>query len=222
MKKRFTLLFFFLLIPLQAAIEVRGGTNFNTLISNGDTTPRDLDGTDFGDINVGATKTVTFQMKAVGSVETVIVTEDGAAWSISSGAGLTILQPGATKNFTVKLEPTAAGYKTANIVINSSNNFNFKVEGTAVGEPEIKVEGRLNSLTNYVNISDNDTSPSSPDGTEFGEQGVSDGAVSRTFRIENTGSEQLTIDSITENSTQFSITGGTDCRRSQPNANLHG
>lgn len=58
------------------------------------------------------------------------------------------------------------------------------VEETA---PEINVTG------NSVDIADGDASPRSADHTNFGSTDVSGGTISRTFTIENTGDETLTL-----------------------------
>ncbi|WP_411845606.1 choice-of-anchor D domain-containing protein [Roseibacillus persicicus] len=196
-------------LPLTAGIEIRGGTNFNTIISNGDTTPRTTDGTDFGDVTVPGSKTVSFQVKATGNLETIVsITEDGAAWDISSGGGFGNLSPGSTRTFNVRMSPTAAGYKAATVTIaTGSGLYTFKVEGNALGEPEIVVRGQLFAGQPFVNISDGDSSPTPTDGTSFGSRGVSEGSLSHTFQIENTGTAQIEIDSITDDSSEFSISG---------------
>lgn len=209
MKRHFLLTLFVLLShPALAAIEMRGGINFSVVIQDGDTTPSTVDNTDFGEVVVPATKTVSFQVKAVGQSETLVVTENGTAWSISSGAGPVVLGSGSTHTFSVRLEPTAAGYKSATVVIGAtSGNYSFTVEGNALGEPEISVSGRSDPNLSYLNISDGDTSPTGVDGTNFGSQDVAGGALSHTFQIENSGTESLTVDSISDDSSEFSITG---------------
>ncbi|YCM42822.1 choice-of-anchor D domain-containing protein [Verrucomicrobiaceae bacterium 227] len=207
-----TFLTVFLALPVFAGIEIRGGTNFNTIISNGDTTPRTTDGTDFGDVTIPGSKTVSFQIKATGSQELITgITEDGAAWSIESGSGFGNLPAGSTRTFTVKMDPTSAGYKTATIsIIASTGIYTFKVEGQGLGDPEIVVRGQILPGISFISISDDDTSPRPDDGTSFGSRGVSDGSISHTFQIENTGTAQLTIDSITDNSSEFSVSSVPD------------
>lgn len=210
MNRHLALLAFSLMIlPLSAAIEIQGGTNFNTVIPNGDTTPRTLDGTEFGTVTIPGSKTLSFRAKATGTQETIVdILEDGAAWSITSGAGFGVVPAGSSRTFSVKLDPTSAGYKSATVsIVTTGAVYTFTVGGTALGEPEIVV-GRKTALgIAYLKVSDGDTSPRTADGTAFGGRGVSDGALSVTFEIENTGTGQLVIDSITDDSPHFSISG---------------
>ena len=81
-----------------------------------------------------------------------------------------------------------------------TGNFWDPVESTL---PEINVTG------NSVTISDEDSSPSLDDHTDFGTAQVDGGSVVRTFTIENTGGADLTIGAISfsgTNTGDFSVT----------------
>lgn len=202
--------FFILLATASfAGMEIRGGVNLTTVIPNNDTTPNSTDGTAFGNVMIPGSKEVTFQVKNTGGAsETILgISEDGPAWSISSGGSFGVIGSSGTRNFVVRLEPTSGGYKNATVFINTTAGvYTFVVDGTGIGEPEIVVRGRLNSLGAYTNIVDGDTTPTTADGTVFETVSVGN-TITHTFEIENTGTDQIIIDSITEDSNHFSVAG---------------
>lgn len=59
------------------------------------------------------------------------------------------------------------------------------------GDPEIAVSG------NGVDIADGDATPSTADHTDFGDVGLVDGTLSRTFTITNTGTDVLGLGTVT-------------------------
>ena len=199
-----------------ADLQVLGGTNFSVGVLNGGAA-RTEDGTDFGSVTIPGSVTKTFRLKNNGSSAVTLTTlakTDGPAFSITSGgiSGAFIsLGANATRDFTVRFEPTSAGNKSGEIAIVAINEppFVINLAGEGIGEPEIVVRGRPISAVNYVNIVDGDTTPTSADGTAFGNWDASAGSLTRTFEIENTGTAQIVIDSITVagNSTAFSISG---------------
>lgn len=71
-------------------------------------------------------------------------------------------------------------------------NMLFYEEGTPPGAPEINLKG------NGQNIVDGDASPSSNDDTDFGNADPSGGTVVHTYTVENTGTSNLVVSSITK------------------------
>ncbi len=210
----FALLVSFLTISHSlAALSVSGGTNFSVSIPAGSTNPSTTSGTDFGSVTVPGSVSHTFRLKNDGNatIQLVSLGLTGPAFSITNGAvSSTINLPAqATRDFTVAFNPVSAGTKTGTVTIVAVGvtPFTFDLEGEALGAPEIIVRGRPNSLLTYLNITDGDTTPDAGNGTDFGDFDISGGALTRTFEIENSGTAQLVIDSITENSPAFSITG---------------
>lgn len=198
-----------------ADLEVTGGTNFNAGITNGATATSTLNGTNYGDVTIPGSVTKSFRLKndSNSAIQLVGLTVSGPAFSMVSGGvgSLVNLGANATRDFEIRFEPTSAGSKagTVNIVAVGLPVFTFALSGEGIGEPEIVVRGRPISAANYVNIVDGDTTPTSADGTAFGNWDASAGSLTRTFEIENTGTAQIVIDSITVagNSTAFSISG---------------
>lgn len=194
-------------------VQVLGGSSQTIDIANGDTTPSTLDNTDFGTVVASsASISKVFKIKNNGneSLSVSFVTEDAAAFSLTGAPSITSpIAPGGSDNFTITLSTTAAGTKagTVTIIFNDPDNgvFTFDITAEATGDPEIVVRGRLSSLTNYVNIPNNSASPTATNGTDFGSIGVNDGFIEHTFQIENTGTAKLNIDSVSDDSSAFSI-----------------
>jgi hypothetical protein len=69
----------------------------------------------------------------------------------------------------------------------SLGRYSLTASLTNPSNSEIDVRG------NGVSISDGDTSPSAADGSDFGNQGVASGSVTRTFTISNSGSGVLNL-----------------------------
>jgi hypothetical protein len=199
---------------LAPDIKVQGGGALDVEIVSGDTTPSTLDNTDFGTVNASSgSNTVPFRIRNSGNDTLIVslVSEDGAAFSLSGAPGVTNPLPaGSTDDFNITFAPTSAGVKEATVTIASNDPdeaiYTFKIRGEALGDPEIIVRGQATPASNFVGITDGDTTPGDAlDGTGFGQVDVASGSIVRTFQIENSGSGQLAIDSITENSPHFSI-----------------
>lgn len=198
-----------------AALEVTGGANLTTGITNGATTTSTLNGTNYGDVTIPGSVMKTFRLKNDSNsvIQLVSLTVSGPAFSMVSGGVGTLVNLGAnaTRDFEIRFEPTSAGNKTGtvNIVAVGLPVFTFALSGEGIGEPEIVVRGRSDALLGYVSITDGDTSPTPLDGTAFGNWDAAAGSLTHTFEIENTGTAQIVIDSITVSGTAgaFTISG---------------
>jgi hypothetical protein len=176
------------------------------LITDGDTTPRVADGTDFGTATQGgATVSRTFT-----------VTNTGAGTLTLSGlvvpTGFTIIEglssslaPGATDTFTIRLETTTLGTKAGNVSFNNNSAgespYTFRIAGIVANTPDAEVEG------NGIVVLDGDTSPDTSDGTNFGSAPLGGSTVDRVFTVFNRGSATLTLSSLTV-PTGYSIVNG--------------
>lgn len=75
---------------------------------------------------------------------------------------------------------------------------------SAIPEPEIEIQG------NSTEITDGDATPDPTDDTDFGNVAVAGGTNAHTFTINNIGTDDLNITSITSsNNTEFAISGAT-------------
>jgi len=165
-------------------------------ITDGDTTPDTGDGTDFGTvIRYDEPPIQTFTIRNDGT-EVLTVPR----WGLGVPAGFRLiddlpseLQPGQTGTFRIQLNVETAGTKTGEFMFRSNDHdemmFNFTVAGTVIGgDPEITVLG------NGISISDEDTTPSVADGTDFGTIVQGSEAVRHTFIVRNDGTGILTFD----------------------------
>ncbi len=169
-----------------------------TEIHNGDTTPRDRDGTDFDRRNInGGGNTNPFRILNYGSADLVVhqVLSDSQAYTFSD-LPTGPVAPFEDHVFRVTFDPEQPGRHDATVrIISNAGNFVFAVTGFGTGkggdEPGISIEGRDGALAWQVLSSG--AAASAPNGTQFGTAGV--GAVGEThlFRVTNTGDATLVM-----------------------------
>ena len=136
--------------------------------------------------------------------------------SVSVPSGFTLtegldssLAPGASDTFSVLLDTTTVGTMSGQVsfVTNDSdeNPFNFTVTGsvTALLLPEVTVSYAT------VGITDNDTTPSTGDGTDFGSVTQGQTGITHTFTVQNDGDATLYLGSVSVPS-GFTLTEGLD------------
>ncbi|WP_166832093.1 beta strand repeat-containing protein [Thalassoroseus pseudoceratinae] len=171
-------------------------------IPDGDTTPTTDDGTDFGLVETASgDQTQTFTILNTGSdpldVSAINVTGANAGdFTITNFTAGSVAASGST-TFDVVFDPSADGVRNATIsIVNDDadeNPYDFAVTGMGVtnAAPEINVQGL------GMDIVDGDTTPDSADGTDFGPTLTSNGMVTNTFTIQNTGTADLDVSAIT-------------------------
>lgn len=150
------------------------------------------------------TATVTFSAPVTGFTAGDLVTTNASATLSGSGT-----------NYVVTVSPSASGQFSvqvpANIAVDGSGRYNRPSEiRTATFDPP---SGPVLRVTGSgKTIASGDTSPSSGDGTVFGEAVVGGSAVDGTFVLHNDGAAALAISSITIDNTSgsaFSLVGTT-------------
>ena len=156
-------------------------------IADGDTSPREIDGTDFGDTNVtGSTAQREFLVINSGNIPlniegTTTITGPAAAdFDISqlfAGNPFVDIDAGNSQTFIITFNPSTTGARNA--IISIANNdpdedpYTFAVTGVGIGEPDLRVRGRRNTFGNFLTeIFDNDVTPRSTDGTLFNDTEV--------------------------------------------------
>ncbi len=172
-------------------------TGLGNSIPDGDTTPILTDDTDFGSVIIGNSNANTFTISNNGNLSlnltgpTPYATITGSPnFTLTATPSNTIAIGGIT-TFQITYAPTAIGADTATLSIANDDldedPYNFTITGQGTGpEPEIGITGQGN------NILDNDTLPTSSDGTDFGNLLI--GSSSFTdFIINNTGSANLNL-----------------------------
>ncbi|TRX27549.1 choice-of-anchor D domain-containing protein [Flavobacterium franklandianum] len=192
--------------PLE--INIQGNT---TTIVDGDTSPSLTDFTDFGSVDTSSgTTTKTFTIQNTGGTTLTIGTisfsgTNAANFTITTNPSATVTA-GASTTFVVSFNPSALGLRTATIsIVNDDadeNPYDFSIQGTGT-------EQEINILGNATTIVDGDSTPSITDWTNFGSVDASLGTITKTFTVQNTGSNTLTIGTISisgTNASEFNIT----------------
>ncbi|MEM7390834.1 MAG: DUF2341 domain-containing protein, partial [Verrucomicrobiota bacterium] len=190
------------------------GTN-GAPVANGDMTPTAVDGTHFGTnfTVLGATTNVfgignsgTFELNLTGTPR-VAISGPGAANFTVSAQPATPVGTNAGVSFTMVFDPAAVGASTATVTILNNDQdddpYTFTIAGVGVG-PEIDILG-----INLASITNNDNSPITADGTDFGSVNICTGmAVVHCFTVTNAGTFPLTLTndvSIRGNTNVFTI-----------------
>ena len=111
----------------------------NTGIIDGDVTPDVVDGTDFGNVNVGGNIIRTYTIENTGTTDLTLngISMSGANAPLFLIGGLTIpstLAPNGSTTFTVAFSPTSSGVKTATVHIANDDcnesDYDFAVRGS--------------------------------------------------------------------------------------------
>ena len=196
-------------------IDVRGGAD-NLIIVDGDTTPRQIDNTDFGDVSVGASVTTDFVIHNEADQENLLVQNyqiigaDAAQFAINGATGN--LGAGGTRNFQVTYTPTNGGVHNATVRVQSNDRddediYTFDITGFG-NEAEIAVRGNALNGPTAVNIVDGDITPQVPDDTDFGTTTIGT-PVDGNFWVINFGAQQLNVSNVQitgPGAAQFQIT----------------
>jgi hypothetical protein len=172
-----------------------GGGGGDQPLRNGESSPSDADGTDFGTADVHEpnidnlptrTYTITNNTMALLVLGRNAVVLDGD----QPGDFSVITQPapavayGFTTHFTIRFKPTAHGLRSAWVNVTSPDHnvdtFRFKIQGTGL-------EAVLQLLGNGQLIPDGDRTVTTADGTDFQSVDVNTGSMTRQFTIHNNG-----------------------------------
>ncbi|HOZ52898.1 MAG TPA: choice-of-anchor D domain-containing protein, partial [Chitinophagaceae bacterium] len=89
-------------------------------------------------------------------------------------------------------------------VIHSLNDFGFTPYLTSPATVTSITNAEINLQGNSTDISDGDNTPSVTDNTQFGNANVG-GSISKTFTIQNTGTVNLSVSSITSSNGLFTV-----------------
>ncbi|PHS20987.1 MAG: hypothetical protein COA85_13570, partial [Robiginitomaculum sp.] len=169
-------------------------------IPDGNAAPATADDTDFGSADIASgsvahTFTVSNSGTAVlnltGTPRVVIGGTNAGDFSLTTDAATTVAAGGGTTTFTVTFNPNALGTRTATISIANDdaneNPYNFAIQGTGTGSPEMDVAGMGQSIL------DGDSTPVSTDDTDYGAVALTGGSVAHTFTVSNSGPVVLNL-----------------------------
>ncbi|MBK1835448.1 choice-of-anchor D domain-containing protein [Roseibacillus ishigakijimensis] len=178
-------------------------TSDHRIVNDEDTTPSTNNGTNFGAVEAGQHKDHHFYIRNSSGASDPLriraprLSGSGASHFEIRSLGTSNLGVGNNRDFHIRFKPTSSGTKTATFTFDNNdaneNPYSFTITGVGVAEPEIAVEGKRNGVgTTLDPVFDGTTSSSSSNGTLFNDTNVGDERRS-TFRISNTGNQNLTI-----------------------------
>jgi uncharacterized repeat protein (TIGR01451 family) len=170
-------------------------------IVDGDAVPSVLDSTDFGGVGVrNVTRSVNYSIRNAGTTDLTLTGSPAVTLSGTHASDFTVtLQPstpiasGSTVTFTVRFDPSASGTRSALVTIanddEDENPYTFAIQGTGLLYPEIDVKGHSSGVL----IVNGDSTPSTADGTDFGDVNTVGATAARTYRIRNMGNASLVL-----------------------------
>ena len=186
-------------MPPEPEINVYlGADNTGIAIVDAQATPIDA-----GNAVQGTDITQTFAIENTGSVDLTISNISVTGTDFSIGSAISTVATGATETFTVTLSGTNIGAFTSTITIDNDDSdedpFTFDITGaiTAASEPEINVYAGTDNTGTA--ITDAQAAP-----LDVG-NAVQGTDITQTFAIENTGTADLTINSISSSGTDYSV-----------------
>ncbi len=186
---------------VEPEIEVyQGVDNTGTALADGQ-----AGSVDFGSSTQGSDITLTFAIDNSGtSVLTISSIVSSAAEFTISGAPATVAV-GATETFDITLDASGIGNFNGSITINSDDldegSFTFPVNGSITAAPEPEIEVYVGQIHPSTILTDGQTTD-----VDLG-KALNGTDITVPFFIENTGSADLTISSISSDQTEFTIVG---------------
>ena len=204
----------------------------NISIPHRDSTPSSTDGTDFGfsDITSGSVSrtfallnTAFATLNLTNSPSVVICSPNPTDFTVTSQPGNPLYPTGVTL-FEVTFNPSKSGLQTATVSIANDdpdeNPYEFKIQGNGYSietSPEIDIRAGYAPWTpEGYSVPDGDTTPSYVDHTDFGSTDVTNGSVSNTFLLINTGPVPLNLTGLPSvvisgpNAADFTVTSQPD------------
>ena len=185
-------------------MNVKGGIGDNTLVPNGQSTPRSLDGSDFGGAIVSTTSvSETFTINNTGGAalnlsgtpEVALSGANAGDFSVVAEPTTPVAGTNGASTFVINFSPTASGIRNATVTIASDDAntpYVFNIRGSGLTAPAMQVQEA------GVTVVNGESTANTTDGTDFGTVEQANGFVTETFTVRNTGSAPL------------SLTGGTN------------
>jgi len=175
-------------------------------IASGASTLSNTDSTAFGNVTVGdSIHIITYtienngpaDLNLTGSWPRIAISGSHAGdFSVHSAPGSPVATSGST-TFQIAFDPLTSGTRSAILTVLNNDpdegTYSFAIQGTGISGGatlcEIDLQGNLNSIVF------GDSSPSITDGTDLGSVSLTNGTLSQTFMIRNTGTEDLLLTS---------------------------
>jgi hypothetical protein len=204
------LLFSLSTVSATPNLDLFGGF-FDNEIFSGSTATSTTDGTDFGERNVDdGFKFQLYDIVNNGSSNlsvTGFINSNPSQFTVLDFPTVPIA-PGGSHTFRITFDPTSVGQHTSTFALinNSSESpFSFRITGSGIIAPFIRLEGRSDSGSPYVQFFDGHVTPEATKGTLFAAT-TTNTTISHQFRVNNTGGATMTL-AHSENSPHFQVLG---------------
>ncbi|MEP0708021.1 MAG: choice-of-anchor D domain-containing protein [Parvibaculum sp.] len=173
---------------IEGEIDVTGN---GVSITNGDDTPSLTDHTIFtGDVGLGPfTRSFTINNTGTGGLTLgadAVSLSGAGAFTVSAQPATTVAASGST-TFSIDFTPIETGEQVATVTIANSDADEAPFTFDISGDPRGPTGGTLRDSVLNVVIANNDLTPDTADGTDFGDREIAAGALSRTFEIRTDG-----------------------------------
>lgn len=198
------------------APDIRVTGNGQEIVS-GDVTPTTDDDTDMGSVSI-VTGTVqsTFTIHNDGdddlNVTAIEFSGTDAANFADSGLSLAaVISAASSDTFDVDCDPDHVGVNSAIVTITNDDadegTYTFALQCLGLGgSQEIEIRGYDENGESQVAIADGDTSPSTLDGTQFGDMGIYDAPLTELYEVVNVGSSDLSVTAASVSGSAFTLT----------------
>ena len=182
-------------------VDGRGNASFDEIADGGNNAFENFNATDFGRVDIGTPDTRRYRIENEGNdtLSVSSITSSNSQFFVNSEIKEIPGGTNAREEFTITFTPTAAGFQTSLITINSNdpdseNPYTFRVRGEGEGEPNITLEGfRPNNPVDPFATIDNGESPPQRVSTDFGNVALGTMSGGNLFRIRNRGGAALTV-----------------------------
>ena len=173
---------------IEGEIDVTGN---GVSITNGDDTPSLTDHTVFaGDVGLGPfTRTFTIDNTGTGGLTLgadAVSLSGAGAFTVSAQPATAVAASGST-TFSIDFTPVETGEQVATVTIANSDADEAPFTFDISGDPRGPTGGTLRDSVLNVVIANNDLTPDTADGTDFGDREIAAGALTRTFEIRANG-----------------------------------
>jgi hypothetical protein len=200
-----------LLLGTSPIISVTGN---DTAITDGATTPTEVNNTDFGLVQQGTTSVKTFEIENSGNkplniFDITFIGDINGLFSVDNITLPATILAGETQTFQIEFDASTIGEKEAVVHIQTDacnfEDYDFAITGTGVDTPVIEIYA-YDTNSNLTYIIDGETTPTITNGTDFGETCINTELL-RSFSIKNITTIPVTLEegSITIDNSLFTL-----------------
>ena len=182
-------------IDFLSVIEDKSVPDINIKIGDNLNVPNGTGSYDFGNVQVDTSKSTMFVIENTGLLplnigDTSITSSSGGGFTVSQSISGQAIEPKCSGSFIIIFNPSFEGYKSGTVTVESDdpdeNPYTFTIEGygTPIPVPDITVEKQSIVI------------PNGSQGHDFGTVLIGDSSIPIQMTIQNEGTADLVLDSI--------------------------